>query len=57
MGGGPLITGFLSDLLGAGHDPASLGRALAWMSAFYLWAGVHLALAARSFEKDLAQGA
>jgi predicted MFS family arabinose efflux permease len=55
MGGGPLITGFLSDLLGAGRDPTSLGRALAWMSAFYLWAGAHLAWAARSFEKDLAR--
>lgn len=57
MGGGPFITGLLSDLFGAATDPASIGRALAWVSVLYLWAAVHFALAARSFERDLASAA
>ena len=51
-----VVVAFNRPVVPLGGDPTSLGRALAWMSAFYLWAGVHLALAARSFEKDLARG-
>jgi predicted MFS family arabinose efflux permease len=53
MGGGPLLTGWLSDTLGAAGDGAGLGRALAWSSVLYLWAGLHLFLASRSFAADL----
>lgn len=53
MGGGPLLTGWLSDVFDARGDAAGLGRALSWISLFYLWAAVHLLLAARSFVADL----
>jgi len=54
MGGGPFITGFLSDLFGGAANPASIGRALGWISALFLWAGAHFFLAARTFARDLA---
>ena len=57
MGGGPFITGFLSDLFGAATHPESIGRALAWISLLYVWAAAHFALAARTFKADLARGA
>jgi predicted MFS family arabinose efflux permease len=53
MGGGPLVAGWLSDRLGAAGDGEGLGRALAWSSLLYLWAGLHLFLASRSFVADL----
>lgn len=55
LGGGPLLTGFLSDRLGAATDPASIGRALAWVSVLYLWAALHFVLAARTFQGELAR--
>jgi predicted MFS family arabinose efflux permease len=54
LGGGPLLTGFLSDLLGASRDPASIGRALAWVSVLYAWAAVHFWLASRTLQAELA---
>ena len=53
MGGGPLLTGWLSDRFDAAGDGSGLARALAWSSLLYLWAGLHLFLAARSFAADL----
>ncbi len=53
MGGGPLLTGLLSDWFGAATHPESIGRALAWVSVLFVWAGAHFALAARSFKADL----
>jgi predicted MFS family arabinose efflux permease len=53
MGGGPLLTGWLSDRLGASEGGSGLARALAWSAVLYLWAGVHLFVAARSFRADL----
>ncbi|HEU4430033.1 MAG TPA: MFS transporter, partial [Myxococcota bacterium] len=54
MGGGPFITGFLSDLFGGPANPDSIGRALGWVSLLFLWAGAHFFLAARTFARDLA---
>jgi predicted MFS family arabinose efflux permease len=52
MGVGPLLTGWLSDLLGGGEG-AGLGRALSFSAVLYAWAGVHLLLAARTLVPDL----
>ncbi len=57
LGGGPLLTGLLSDLFGGATRPDSIGRALSWVALLFLWAGVHLALAARSFARDLEDAA
>jgi MFS family permease len=54
LGGGPFLTGLLSDLFGGAADPESIGRALGCVSALFLWAGAHFALASRSFARDLA---
>jgi hypothetical protein len=54
MGGGPFLTGFLSDVFGGAANPASIGRALAWISGLFLWAGAHFLFAARTFARDLA---
>ena len=53
MGVGPLLTGWLSDRFGAGGDGAGLARALSFSAILYLWAGVHLLLASRTFVPDL----
>ncbi len=55
MGLGPLLTGLLSDRFGAEGDPGGLGRALAWISILYLWGGVHLWWASRTFPAELAR--
>lgn len=54
LGGGPFLTGLLSDFFGGAADPTSIGRALGCVSALFLWAGVHFTLASRSFARDLA---
>lgn len=54
LGGGPLLTGLLSDLLGAATNPAAIGRALAWISLLYLWAALHFVIASRTFQAELA---
>ena len=56
MGGGPLLTGWLSDRLGAGAGGSGLAQALAWSALLYLWAGLHLFRAAHSFGSDLERG-
>jgi predicted MFS family arabinose efflux permease len=53
LGCGPLIAGALSDWFGSASDPTSIGRALAWVSVLYVWAGVHLAVASRTLKADL----
>ncbi|MFI5320510.1 MAG: MFS transporter [Myxococcota bacterium] len=57
LGGGPLITGMLSDLFGGTADPESIGRALSCVALLFLWAGAHFALAARHLSRDLASTA
>jgi predicted MFS family arabinose efflux permease len=46
-GGGPLLTGWLSDLLADGDAGVGLARALAAGSLFFGWAALHLLVAAR----------
>jgi predicted MFS family arabinose efflux permease len=53
MGGGPLLTGWLSDRFEAAAPGTGLARALALTSGLYLWASLHLFLAARHFVADL----
>jgi predicted MFS family arabinose efflux permease len=52
-GGGPLLTGWLSDALDPAGSGGGLGRALSLGALLYLWAALHLWLAARSFVQDL----
>ena len=56
-GFGPLLLGFLSDhYAGSGINPGvALGYAMATMAIFYLWAGVHYLIAARTIEADLSR--
>ena len=49
-GGGPVLAGVMSDLFG-GEE--ALRYSLAVMNGFLLWAGVHYALATRSYLADL----
>ena len=49
-GGGPVVAGFMSDLFG-GED--ALRYSLAVMNGLLLWAGVHYALATRTYLADL----
>jgi len=53
LGGGPYLAGALSDWFGSATNPASLGRALAWVSLLYVWAGIHFLLASRTLKRDL----
>ena len=50
-GAGPWVAGLLSDLLGGEN---SLRYALTSLNVVMLWAGVHYAIAARSYRRDLA---
>ena len=50
-GGGPVVAGVMSDLFG-GED--ALRYALAVMNGFLIWAGLHYALATRTYRADLA---
>lgn len=50
-GGGPVVAGVMSDLFG-GEE--ALRYSLAVMNGFLLWAGVHYALATRTYREDLA---
>ena len=50
-GGGPVVAGIMSDLFG-GEE--ALRYSLAVMNGFLLWAGVHYALATRTYREDLA---
>jgi MFS family permease len=52
MGGGPLLTGWLSDRLGAG-DGTGLARALSYSAFLYFGAGVFLVRASRTLVPDL----
>ena len=54
-GGGPLLTGTLSDFLGESFGEDSLRYALLAISSFQLWGIVHLLLAARTIRSDLAR--
>jgi predicted MFS family arabinose efflux permease len=54
-GGGPLLAGWLSDVLADGDAGRGLARALALGSLFFGWAAVHLFLAARHLVAGLAQ--
>jgi MFS family permease len=54
LGVGPLATGWLSDLA-AGGGEGGLRTALAGVSALYLWAALHFALAARTLPDELAR--
>ena len=51
-GGGPVVAGLISDHLGGEQ---ALRYALALMNGLLLWAGLHYALAARSYPADLAR--
>ena len=53
LGAGPLLTGWVSDLVSAGGGDG-LRAGLAGVSALYLWSGVHFALAARTLPGELA---
>jgi MFS family permease len=53
LGGGPLLTGWISDRFGDGTEGSGLARALAGSSLLYLGAALHFFLAARSFASDL----
>lgn len=50
-GGGPVVAGVMSDLFG-GEE--ALRYSLAVMNGFLLWAGLHYALATRTYREDLA---
>lgn len=50
-GGGPVVAGIMSDLFG-GEE--ALRYSLAVMNGFLLWAGIHYALATRTYREDLA---
>jgi hypothetical protein len=50
-GGGPVVAGVMSDLFG-GED--ALRYALAVMNGFLIWAGLHYALATKTYRADLA---
>ena len=50
-GGGPVVAGVMSDLFG-GEE--ALRYSLAVMNGLLLWAGVHYALATRTYRQDLA---
>jgi MFS family permease len=56
---GPLLIGGMSTYLGAGASPAAAGiglsHAMAAMTIFYVWGGIHYLLAARHLRQDLAQ--
>ena len=54
---GPLLLGVFSDHYAAtGIAPGTaLGYAMATIAAFYVWAGVHYLIAARTIESDLAR--
>ncbi|HVN37920.1 MAG TPA: MFS transporter [Myxococcota bacterium] len=53
MGGGPLLTGWLSDQLGSSNDGAGLARALSYSAFLYFGAGVFLVRASRTLVPDL----
>ena len=53
QGGGPLLTGWLSDHFEASAPGTGLAKALALTSVFYVWGAVHLFLAARHIRADL----
>ena len=53
-GGGPFLTGTLSDFLGGSFGEDSLRYALLAVSSLQLWGIVHLLLAARTIRSDLA---
>jgi predicted MFS family arabinose efflux permease len=53
LGGGPFLAGALSDWFGSATNPASLGKALAYTSALYVWAALHFVLASRTLKRDL----
>jgi predicted MFS family arabinose efflux permease len=57
FGGGPLVTGMLSDFFGGPSEPASIGRALSCVALLFLAAGAHFAWATRSFARDLESAA
>ena len=52
LGLGPLLTGWVSDLVSAGGGDG-LRTGLAWISALNLWAALHFALAARTLPEEL----
>jgi predicted MFS family arabinose efflux permease len=54
LGAGPLLTGWVSDLVSAGGGDG-LRAGLAAVSLLYLWSGVHFALAARTLPGELAR--
>jgi predicted MFS family arabinose efflux permease len=54
LGAGPLLTGWVSDLVSAGGGDG-LRAGLAGVSALYLWSGLHFALAARTLPGELAR--
>ena len=53
LGAGPLLTGWVSDLVSAGGGDG-LRAGLAGVSVLYLWSGVHFAIAARTLPRELA---
>jgi MFS transporter, Spinster family, sphingosine-1-phosphate transporter len=51
---GPLLVGFLSDVLAPRYGALSLRYALSLMPVTMIWSALHFALAARALPKDLA---
>jgi hypothetical protein len=56
FGLGPQLAGIASDQLAPLAGSAAIGQALLALHALLLWAGVHYALAARSYRADLRAG-
>jgi MFS family permease len=57
IGLGPTITGLLSDAYARFAGAQSLRWAMATVGVFYLWAGVHYFLCARTLKEDLRKAA
>jgi predicted MFS family arabinose efflux permease len=56
-GAGPLLAGWLNDLLTARYGPLAVRASLAGAASIFAWAALHAALAARTLRADLASAA